>query len=255
MDLASLIGVIMGILCIGIALVPPLGVGLKAYYDLPSVMIVLGGTVAAILINYPLKDILKLMKVIKKAFLHKEQPPEEVITMIVGFATKARRDGILALEKEASRIDDDFLKKGIRLAVDGTDADTISKVLNTELDNMTARHKGGSAILMAGSMYGPAFGMIGTLIGLVAMLLNMNDPSSIGPAMAVALITTFYGALIANLICIPIAGKLDKRSANESMIRQIMIEGILSIQLGDNPRMVEEKLMAFLPPENRTARD
>lgn len=255
MDLATLVGIIMGVGFITAAMIPPLGPGLIAYFDLPSIMIVLGGTSAAVLMNYPLKDIMKVMTVVKNAFLHKEQAPQEIITIIVGFATKARRDGILALEKEASRIDDDFLKKGIRLAVDGTDADTISKILNTELENMTARHKGGSGVLAAAATYAPAFGMIGTLIGLIAMLLNMNDPSTIGPAMSVALVTTFYGALIANLVCTPLAGKLDKRSSNELLIREIMIEGILAIQLGDNPRMVEEKLMAYLPPIDRTSRD
>ena len=250
MDITTLVGIVLGFGLILGSLAS--GAGLGAYIDIPSMMIVGGGSMAALLITYPLEEILKVIAVVKNAFLHKAQTPNEVISMLVDFATKARRDGILALEKEMNSIEDDFLKKGLRLAVDGTDAETIEKILSIESDFMEERHKVGYGILEDAAAYAPAFGMVGTLIGLVAMLLNMNDPSAIGPSMSVALITTFYGALLANLIFIPLAGKLKRRSQMELMLRQIMIEGILAIQLGDNPRMVEEKLISFLPPSDRT---
>jgi chemotaxis protein MotA len=247
MDIASVIG-----LCVGFGLVLwSLGVNLGAFFNFPSILIVLGGTFGATLIHYPLAEVLRVMSVVKKVFLHKEESPAEIIRTLVKFAEKARREGILSLEQAAESLEDEFLKSGINLAVDGTEPEYIREIMTTEIDNIAERHKGGAAIMEAMGTYAPAFGMIGTLIGLVIMLRNMNDPSTIGGGMAVALITTFYGAVLANLVFMPIAGKLRLRSAHELLLKELCIQGILAIQSGDNPKIVENKLKAFLSPSKR----
>ncbi len=249
MDLATILGIVTGLGLIFMAIFQ--GAGLSTYIDIPSVLITVGGTFAATLINYPLGDMIGLMGVIKKSFLHKEISPAEVIDSIVQLAERARREGILALESSIESLEDEFLQTGIRLAVDGIEADIIRDVLETELSYLEGRHKHGQSILEALGAYAPAFGMIGTLIGLVAMLKNMDDPSAIGPGMAVALLTTFYGAFMANLIFLPLAGKLKVRSQQELLIKELIIEGVMSIQSGDNPRIIEQKLQAFLSPKLR----
>jgi len=251
MDLSTLIGLIVGFGFVVYGILS--GGSLMLFVNWPSVFIVCGGTLGAVLINYPLADVLGVIKVAKNAFLHKEESPNAIIGTLVSFAETARREGILSLEQQAQTLDDDFLKNGINLAVDGTEPEYIKEIMSTELDYIAERHKTGAGIFENTALYAPAFGMIGTLIGLVQMLVQMSDPSTIGPAMAVALITTFYGALIANLICNPIAGKLKARSSNEILIKQLCIEGIMAIQSGDNPRIVEGKLKAFLSPSQRTA--
>jgi chemotaxis protein MotA len=248
MDLASVIGMTIGF---GLVLWA-LGANFMAFVDIPSIMIVVGGTIGATLLHYPLQEVLRVINVSKKAFLHKEESPADLIKTLVKFAETARREGILSLEQAAMQINDDFLKNGITLAVDGTEPDYIREIMTTEMDNIAERHKNGAAIMEAMGAYAPAFGMIGTLIGLVIMLRNMNDPSSIGSGMAVALITTFYGAVLANLVFLPIAGKLKLRSAHELLMKELCIQGIMAIQSGDNPRIVESKLKAFLSPSKRT---
>lgn len=249
MDLASVIGLVAGVSFIIISIL--LGGNPLLFINIPSIMIVCGGTLGSTLINYPLKEVLGVIKVVKKAFLHKEETPIEIINILVKFAETARREGILSLEQQAAALDDEFLKTGITLAVDGTEPEHIRDIMTTEINYIAERHKVGSGIFEAMGTYAPAFGMIGTLIGLIAMLAQMNDPSSIGGNMAVALLTTLYGAFIANLICIPIAGKLKSRSAGEILIKELCIEGIMSIQSGDNPRIVEDKLKAFISPSLR----
>jgi chemotaxis protein MotA len=177
----------------------------------------------------------------------------QVLRQIVEFAKKARRDGLLALEDEAQESDDPFLKKGIQLIVDGTDPELVRNILEIELSFMEERHKNNKAFFEVWGALAPSFGMIGTVIGLVQMLGNLKNVDMIGPNMAVALITTFYGALWANLFCIPISGKMAIVSRKEQFIKQIMIEGILSIQAGENPRIIEEKLLAFLSATQRNA--
>lgn len=248
MDIGSVVGILLGA---GLV-ISALGANFMAFVDIPSIMIVVGGTTGATLLHYPLPEVLRVIAVVKNAFLHKEESPAEVIKMLVKFAETARREGILSLEQHAQQIDDDFLKNGITLAVDGTEPEYIREIMTTEMENIADRHKTGAAILEAMGAYAPAFGMIGTLIGLVIMLRNMNDPSSIGSGMAVALITTFYGAVIANLVCLPIAGKLKLRSAHELLLKELCIQGIMAIQSGDNPRIVESKLKAFLSPSKRS---
>lgn len=228
-----------------------MGGGLGSFIDIPSMMIVVGGTIGATLINYPLKDMIGLAGVAKNAAFAKSESPDEIINKLVEFSQITRREGILALQSRVDELNDPFLKKGITLAIDGLEPDVISAILDTELDYIEERHGLGAEIFNTMGAFAPAFGMVGTLIGLVQMLSNMSDPKSIGPAMAVALITTFYGVILANIIFIPIAGKLKTRSKEEILIKQLVAEGIRSIQAGDNPRIVESKLHAFISPKIR----
>lgn len=249
MDIASLIGILLGPVLVlwGITQSGKL----SGFYDFGSILIVLGGTLSATLISYPLSYVVSVAKTLPKAFLYKAESPTEIIKIIVSFAEKARREGLLALENEAAQLQDEFLQKGIQLIVDGTDPELVRNILETELSFIEERHKNGWSVFETMASLAPAFGMIGTLIGLVNMLANLDDPSSLGPGMAVALITTFYGSVLANMFFTPIAGKLKVRSAEEVLIKQIMIEGILSVQAGENPRIVEEKMKAFLAPQLR----
>lgn len=249
MDLATLIGMIVAFLFVLMGI----GSNLKFFIDIPSAMIVVGGTIGTIFIYYPLKEVLSVTKVVKNAFFAKEQSPDKIIATLVEFAQKARREGILALESSLESITDPFLKKGIQLAVDGLEPEAIENILSTEIEYMESRHKRGANIFSTLGSVAPAMGMIGTLIGLVIMLQNMQDASSIGPAMAVALITTFYGAILANIIFLPIAGKLKNRSEDEILQKWLIVHGIKSIQLGDNPRIVEQKLHSFIPPNKRVS--
>ncbi len=249
MDLASIIGLAAGMTIMIVSIL--MGGSIFLFINIPSVLIVVGGTIASTLINYPLGDVIGVLRVVKKAFLHREENPTTVVQLLVKFAETARREGILSLEQQVAQVQDDFLRTGINLAVDGTEPEHIRDIMETEISYISERHKSGAGLFEAMAMYAPAFGMIGTLIGLVQMLANMSDPSTIGPSMAVALITTFYGAVMANLIFLPIAGKLKQRSASEVLTKELCVEGIMSIQSGDNPRIVEDKLKAFIAPTKR----
>ncbi len=249
MDIATIVGILSGM---GLLLVSIMSKGsIMLFFDVGSILIVFGGTIAATLINYPLADVLSVMGVVKNAFTHKAPEPSATIRDLVKFAELARREGILALENQMQEVEDPFLKQGLQLAVDGTEPELMRTILGTEIAYLQERHELGQGIFKSMGTYSPAFGMIGTLIGLVLMLANMSDPSSIGPAMAIALITTFYGAVLANLIFLPIAGKLETRSKQEVMLKELVMEGVLSIQSGDNPRIVEQKLVSFIPPKFR----
>ena len=249
MDIATIIGLISGFGLVIIAIL--MGGAPAIFINAPSALIVFGGTIAATLINFPLSDVLSTMNTFKNALIYKEVQAEGIIERLVSFATIARREGILALESHAADAGDEFLTKSIQLAIDGTPPELIKDILTTELAFTESRHAAGQSILMAMGSSAPAFGMIGTLIGLVTMLTTLDDPSKIGGGMAVALLTTLYGALIANIVCLPAAGKLKVRTANELLVKEIIIEGILSIQSGDNPRIVEQKLKSFLSPAAR----
>lgn len=252
MDRSTIIGLIAGVVMLGWAMTT--GAPLSAYFDLPSLMIVVGGVVCVVLISFPLRSTLGAGKIVRNAFVTKDLDPAAVIADLVRYAEIARRDGILALEDAVKDIDDPFMVTGIRMAVDGTNPALIAEILNAEMDAMADRHGEGKAIFDNLGRYGPAFGMIGTLVGLVVMLKNMgNDPSKIGPGMAIALLTTLYGALIANLICLPIGEKLARRSRQELFIKSIIVKGVIAIQSGDNPRIVEQKLRTFLPAQRRDA--
>jgi len=253
MDIATIAGIIAGVSFIVAGIL--MSGDLSNFYDAPSIMITLGGTFAATLISYPLKNIIGILKVIKKLFFTKARQPNEIINQIIELANIARKEGLLALEEAAYRLDDPFLQKGILLIVDGTDPELVRNIMETELTFMEERHSQGQAIFETMASLAPAYGMIGTLIGLINMLKMLDDPSSIGPNMAVALVTTFYGSILANLVFTPTANKLKQRSAQEMLYKEIMLEGILSIQAGENPRIIEEKLKAFLSPQERKALD
>ncbi len=249
MDLGTLIGIVSGIAFVIISIL--LGGSLLTFFNLPSVMIVVGGTVAATLVAYPLPRVLEIVKLTQKAFKQRQNNPNVVITNIIELANRARKEGLLALEELSSTMNDEFLKKGIMLVVDGTDPELVRTLLETELAFLEERHKMGQGLFETMGSFAPAFGMVGTLIGLINMLQNMSDPSTIGPSMSVALITTFYGSFLANMIFLPIANKLKLKSREETLEKEIVVEGLLSIQAGENPRIIEEKLKAFLPPSMR----
>lgn len=249
MDIATVVGTILAYVLIISAML--MGAGIGPYIDIPSVMIVIGGSFAINFMCFPMGTALGLMKYTMKTIKYPLDDPANLIAQLVEFAVKARRDGILSLESAEDEVSDEFLKKGIRLAVDGTEPEVIKNILETELEYMAARHKVGAKVLGSMEGFAPAMGMIGTLIGLVAMLQSMEDPSTIGPAMAVALLTTMYGAMVANLFAGPYKVKIEGNSAREQLIREIMIGGIMAIQAGDNPRIVEQKLNAYLSPGQR----
>ncbi|MGL4344521.1 MAG: motility protein A [Cellulosilyticaceae bacterium] len=249
MDISTLVGLGSGVVFIIVSIL--LSGRLILFFDLPSIMIVFGGSAAALLIAYPLDKFLDSLKTIKHGFQNTTLDPKQLINQINELALAARKEGLLALEEMAHSMSDPFLKKGILLIVDGTDPELVRNILETELTFIETRHKDYQGFWGTLADLGPAWGMIGTLIGLICMLDNMDDPSSIGPKMAVALVTTFYGSLIANFFATPMANKLKIKSNDELLLKQVMIEGLLSIQAGENPRVIEEKLKAFLAPNMR----
>ncbi len=253
MDLSTVVGLVLAFGLIASAIL--VGGSLTAFFDTPSILIVIGGTFAVTLVNFPLPTVLKLPGVLKNAFFTKNVNALDTVSTLVSFAERARREGILALEGSMDEIEDDFIRSGLRLAVDGVEPELIKDILQTELAFIEERHRNGQSILGYMGTASPALGMIGTLIGLVKMLGNLSDPSSIGPSMAVALLTTLYGAIMANLAFIPMAGKLKSRSQEEILIKEVAIEGVMSIQSGDNPRILEQKLLAFLAPSIRPPRE
>ena len=221
------------------------------FVDVPALILVVGASGTVVLYATPMYYVKQVMAIAKKGFFYQAAPVEKLIQEMVRFAEIARRDGILSLENSTKDIKDEFIVSGIQMAVDGTDPELIEQIMTNELDNLIERHDYGKGIFDTIGKYAPAFGMIGTLVGLVIMLKNMDDPAAIGPGMAVALLTTLYGALIANAVALPLADRLGRRSAEEVMTKTIIIKGVMAIQSGDNPRVVEQKLRAFLPPAVR----
>lgn len=249
MDRASILGIVSGFGLLIWAIF--MGGSVQMFWNLPALMITLGGTVTATLISYPMSTFVDVLKIAKNAFLTKEEEVAETVNILVEFADKAKRKGLLALDEDTDALDDLFLQKGIRLVIDGTPPELVRNILETELTFIAERHKVGQRLFETMGSFAPAFGMLGTLIGLIQMLVSLDDPEKIGPGMAVALVTTFYGSLLANLFFLPIANKLKSRSAREIFIKQTIIEGVLSIQAGDNPRVIQEKLKSFLAPKER----
>ncbi|HQI80047.1 MAG TPA: MotA/TolQ/ExbB proton channel family protein [Deltaproteobacteria bacterium] len=249
MDLSTIIGVLaaFGMVLMGIMAGGPL----TLFVDMPSVFITIGGTFGIIFINYPLKDVFGVFGVVKNVFFTQHRDAKGLIPLFVDFASRARREGILALEAATEDLRDPFFKQGLELVIDGLEPQSIRDILETEIEHIEQRHIRGADILNSIGTFAPAMGMVGTLIGLVQMLQSMSDPSTIGPAMAVAIITTFYGAIMANLVALPMAGKLTMRSREEVLEKGMIIEGIMCISAGDNPRIVERKLHSFLAPAMR----
>jgi len=224
------------------------------FYDMSSIFITIVGSLFCTLITTDsIKDFIGSIKSISLVFKTYPSNAEQTIKNIIDLSNIARKEGLLAIEEAANDIDDEFLKKGVLLIVDGTDPELVRNILETELNCIEARHSSKTSFWETMAAMGPAWGMIGTLIGLINMLQKMDDINSVGPNMAVALVTTFYGSMIANWICIPVASKLKANNAKEIMIKEIMVEGLLSIQAGENPRVIEEKLKSFLSPENRSS--
>ena len=253
MDLATIIGLVVcfGMIIFGIVSGDLGFAALGNFFDLASMLITIGGTFASVLAMYSMNDYISGLKSITLAIKGVKNNENETISNIINLSNVARKEGLLALEDAASGIEDKFLKKGILLVVDGTDPDLVRAILETELTCIEGRHKKYIAFWENIAAMGPAWGMIGTLIGLVNMLKNLEDSSTIGPNMATALLTTLYGSMLANWIGTPIATKLKANNEAEVMVKEVMIEGLLSIQAGENPRVIEEKLKSFLSPKQR----
>ena len=255
MDIATLIGLILGIglMLFGIMSGDEGPIASMNFWDPTSVLITFGGSFSATLASGSIKDFVAGLKSITKAFKIQVVEEEKTITEILDLANVARKEGLLSLEEAANNLEDDFLKKGIMLVVDGTDPELVRAIMETELDCIETRHKKNVNFWDTLASMGPAWGMIGTLVGLVNMLNKLSDPSALGPQMSVALVTTFYGAVLANWIATPVSNKLKANNEAEYRIKVIMIEGLLSIQAGENPRVIAEKLKSFLAPAQRAA--
>ena len=250
MDITTVIG---SVLCAVLLLwsLTAGGTPLSMFIDVPSLIMVCGGTVAVTMMAFRMDDLKILVKVIMRSYLFKLPTPAQEIERILEYANLARKEGLLALETKVEELDDEFFAKGVQLVIDGFAADTVRDIMDLDLQWQNQRHSSGKKMLDSMGSMAPAFGMIGTLVGLVKMLANLDDPSSIGAGMAVALVTTFYGAVVANTMFIPLSGKLDVRAKEESLLRELMIEGVVAIQSGEKPQLIKEKLKGFLPPPVR----
>lgn len=246
-DILTPIGITLGFIMIIFGIISSGGTsGFVSFIQVASIIIVLGGLVAALLINFNLDQIKLTGSVLKETFNRNEQNLGDLIQLFERLSERARREGLLALENELESVEDPFIKKGVLLAIDGIEPEVINDIMNAEITAMEDRHLKGRIILEKAGEYAPAWGMIGTLIGLVLMLNNLTDPTTLGPNMAVALLTTFYGSVLANLVFIPMAGKLEIKTDEEIFMKQIVIEGVIGVQSGQNPRILKEKLSAFL---------
>lgn len=255
MDLATTIGLLSAIGMVVWSLWAGTSGQVSVYWDTPSVILVIGGTIFTLMNTQALEKFANLMRIMRRCFFPQTPSIAKTIEQIVMLGDLARREGVLSLEKTLDDVKDEFLANGIRLVVDGTAAPEIEQILTAELEAMDQRHSQGKGLLDLAAKYAPAYGMIGTLMGLVAMLKNMDDPKKIGPGMAVAILTTFYGAMIANVLCLPMADKLNYRHEEEMLVKTVMLKGILSLQAGDNPRVTQAKLSVYLPIDSRKGVD
>ena len=254
MDIASVLGIVLCFAMCAYGIIDNAGIAnIGRYLDLPSAIITFGGAFFAVLASNSLADYIGGLKSFLLIFKGSNTDVKGMIQKIIELSNVARKEGLLSLEEAAGDLDDEFMKKGILLIVDGTDPELVRGIMETELVSIEERHTKKIGFWEDLGSMGPAWGMIGTLVGLVNMLNKMDDPSAIGPNMAVALITTLYGSLLANWLCAPVSSKLKENNGEEVMIKEIMIEGLLSIQAGENPRVIEEKLKSFLSPKDRQA--
>lgn len=251
MDVATIIGLILGIGLIVVSISMG-GGGMMSFINVPSLMITIGGAFSALLINFPLGNVVGVLAIVKNCFTTKLLSPAEVVNLFGELATVSRKEGLLALEKVMEDIKDPLLVRGLELTISGTPKEELQVVLETEISSVDERHRTGKKILDALAAAAPAFGMIGTLIGLVQMLRTLDDPSRIGGGMATALLTTLYGAVVANLFCIPLAGKLDERNKEEMMIHELMLVGLCMLVDGQTPRAMQERLNGLLAPKQRS---
>jgi chemotaxis protein MotA len=244
MDFATIVGTLLGFVVVVGAIV--MGGGAAMFFHIPSLCITIGGMLCATLIHFSLPQFLGIFSIVKKTIITKIPSQSDLVQKMVNFAAINRRDGTLALEPEISKLNDHFFAKSLQLLVDGQDSESIRDLMEPEIQYLQERHSGGKKILEFMGAAAPAFGMIGTLIGLVQMLRSLNSPDQIGQGMAVALLTTFYGAFAANLVFIPLAGKLGIYSKEESIAMEMVLEGICAIAQGDNPTLVRERMQAFV---------
>jgi chemotaxis protein MotA len=254
LDIATLVGIIGGPFLVFFSIFMESGfdfMALKAYANLPGLMIIVGGTGGATVLSFTLSELKNLPGIVKKVFFNQMVNSTETVTLMVGFAGKARREGLLGLEEDIAEIQDKFLQKGLQLVVDGTDMEMIREILETDVAFMETRHKVGAEIFTAAGGYSPTLGIIGAVAGLISAMGTVSDPSKLAGAIAVAFTATFYGIGIANLFLLPIASKLAAKNRDEVFIKELQLVGVLSISAGDNPRIVEEKMKAFLPPAER----
>lgn len=252
MELSTVLGLLLGFSAmIGVLVCNGADVSLAKFVDPPAMLMVFGGAIAVALVGYPLKQVINVFAVLKKPFVTRPASPGQVIEEVVTLAEIARRDGLLALENQTEDLQEPFVTLGIQLLVDGTRAEVIEEIMRTEIQALENRHREAKRIVELVGRCGPAFGMIATLLGLIFMLGNLDNPNTIGPSMAMALIGTLYGAVLANLVCIPLAEKLNCLNGEEVLLKQIVLKGILAIQSGDNPRVVRQKLDTFVPPKHR----
>ncbi|MBF7096314.1 motility protein A [Alkalibacter mobilis] len=247
-NFTAIIGLVAGFALIVISIL--MSGDIQSFVSLSSIVVTLGGSFCALLISFPLKDLMKLPKILKMLVIEPENDRKRLILIFSELARKARRDGLLALEDDIATMDDEFMISGLQMVVDGIDPDIIREILTLKMETTERRHRMGQNIFTKWGELSPAFGMLGTLIGLIVMLANLQDASSIGTGMAVALITTFYGSLTANLVFIPVASNLSVQTNEEMFSKEMAIEGIIEIQAGTNPRILEEKLMTYLSPED-----
>ncbi|MCP3025355.1 flagellar motor protein MotP [Halobacillus sp. A5] len=253
-DLLTPIGITLGFIMVMFGILTNSGLdGVASFIQVSSIVIVLGGLAAALLVNFNLSEIKLSFRVVREAFKKNDRSIGELIQLFVGLSERARREGLLALEAELEEVEDPYIKKGILLAVDGIEPEVINDILSAEITALEERHYRGRTIIEKAGEYAPAWGMIGTLIGLVLMLQSLTDPETLGPKMAVALLTTLYGTLLANLVFLPMAGKLANKTDQEIFAKQVIIEGVIGVQSGQNPKILEEKLSAFLSDEDKSA--
>ncbi len=255
MDIASILGLVVCIVLVFVSIVTG-DQGMPAIFNflnMPSVLITFGGALCCVLASYTMDEFIAGFKSFSLIFKLSDMNMPDVIRKIIELSNIARKEGLLSLEEASADLEDPFLKKGVLLIVDGTDPELVRAIMETELTSVDNRHRKKIAFWDDLGAMGPAWGMIGTLIGLINMLVLMDDPSSIGPQMSIALITTLYGSMLANWICVPVASKLKAKNEIEMTIKEIMIEGLLSIQAGENPRVIEEKLKSFLTPAEKAS--
>ena len=247
MDIATLIGFILGLASIAYSIISAAGLsGFMEFVDVPSIVIVIGGTIAAVLVSYPLNQFLSIFSTAKKAFIYKSSSSADLIAHFLEMNKVARAEGLLALERYIDNEPDEFLKKAVQMAIDGIAPDTMRATLTNEIDYLRLRHAQSQGIFETLAAQAPSWGMIGTLIGLVLLLGNLDDPSKIGPSMAVAILTTLYGSIIANFFCNPIAKKLELRSAEESVRRELIVEGVIALAQSAPSMVMEQTLKSFL---------
>lgn len=254
MDIATIVGILAGLILVVASVLIAEGVkGFAAFITVEAFLVVIGGTIAALLINYPIKQVFSVFKILKKVLRAEEEDTSEIVTTFVALTQRARKDGFLSLEGDVKNIKDDFMKRGVQLVIDGADQEFIQTMLETEISFIRERHKVGQEMFNALGTYSPALGIIGTVLGMILMLRTIEDPSQVTGKMALALASAFYGLGAGYLIFLPMAGKLKRRSEEELLIKEIIIRGVLLLQSGVAPTIVESNLKSYLEPSKRVA--